>query len=182
MPVVPKQQLIMSVKRWIFTVVSAACVFAGSTASADQYRGEKTLGINVGYNTYNREPLAGAEFSYRFNRLLRLTPSIDYVFRRDGRDALQIDLNMQFVFPFAQGRCGVFPLIGVNFSSWNYHPAGGVLTTDDVSSRVSRMGVNAGGGFDVNISGSLRLSLTGTYTFIEKFHGANIAAGIHYRF
>ena len=37
-------------------------------------------------------------------------------------------------------------------------------------------------GFGVNISGSLRLSASATYTFIKKFHGANIALGIHYRF
>lgn len=172
----------MSVKRWILPVAAAVCASVCFSASADHYRGEKTLGIKFGYNTYNREPLAGAEFSYRFNRLLRLSPAVEYVFRRDGRDALMIDLNMQFVFPFAQGRFSVFPLAGFNYSSWNYHPVATGVVTDDVSSRISRAGLNAGAGLDANISGSLRLSLTGTYTFIKEFHGANIAVGVHYRF
>ncbi len=112
------------------------------------------------------------------------------MFRNDGLDALMLNLNMEFVFPLAQGRCDIYPLAGINFSSWNYHnldsylpPDGAALTpTNDVSSRVSRFGLNAGAGFGVNISGSLRLSASATYTFIKKFHGANIALGIHYRF
>lgn len=162
--------------------MTAAAVFSGFFCHADGYRGEKTLGVGVGYNTYNREPLAGAKFSYRFNKLLRISPEVDYVFRRDGRDALMLNLNMEFMFPLATGRCALYPLAGFNYSSWNYHPAATGSVTDDVSTRISRAGLNAGGGFDINLSGSLRLSATATYTFIKEFHGANIVAGIHYRF
>jgi len=172
----------MSGKRWIFAAAALMAASSGLSCRADGYTGEKTLGINVGYNTYNREPLAGAQFSYRFNRLLRISPAVDYVFRRDGHDALIFNLNMDFVFPLSNGRCGVFPLVGVNYSSWNYHPAANSTATDDVSTRISRMGLNAGAGFDVNISGSLRLSLIASYTLIKEFGGTNIAAGIHYRF
>ena len=180
----------MSGKRWIAAAVAATALCGGFAARADQYSGEKTLGVRVGYNTHNKRPLVGAQFSYRFNHLLRLSPTAEYVFRNDGLDALMLNLNMEFVFPLAQGRCDIYPLAGINFSSWNYHnldsylpPDGAALTpTNDVSSRVSRFGLNAGAGFGVNISGSLRLSASATYTFIKKFHGANIALGIHYLF
>lgn len=180
----------MSGKRWIAAALAATALSGGLAARADQYSGEKTLGIRAGYNTYNNRPLAGAQFSYRFNRLLKLSPAVEYVFRNDGRDALMIDLNMDFVFPLAQGRCDIYPLAGINFSSWNFHkldaihasPENHLSSTNDVSTRVSRFGLNAGAGFGVNISGSLRLSATATYTFIKEFHGANITAGIHYRF
>lgn len=179
----------MSGKRWIAAALAAFALGGAFPAEADQYSGEKTLGIRAGYNTYNKRPLAGVQFSYRFNRLLRLSPSAEYVFRNSGLDALMVDLNMEFVFPLAQGRCDIYPLAGINFSSWNYHNLDANLhndaalsPTDDVSSRVSRIGLNAGAGFGFNISGSLRLSLNATYTIIKEFHGANIAAGIHYRF
>lgn len=180
----------MSAKRLIAAALAATALCGGTAALADDYSGEKTLGIRVGYNTYNQRPLAGAQFSYRFNRLLRLSPAVEYVFRNDGLDALMVDLNMEFVFPLAQGRCDIYPLAGVNFSSWNFHhldyvhidPNGKLTPTDDVSSRVSRFGLNAGAGFGFNVTRSLRLSVTGTYTFIKEFHGANITMGIHYRF
>lgn len=158
-----------------------------SVSAADSYKGEKTLGVIVGYNSYNERPLAGAQFSYRFNRLLRLSPEVTYVFRHDGLDALRFDLDMQFVFPVAQGKCDVFPYAGVDYSSWNYHApdidhsdatAGG----NDVSTRLSRIGLNLGAGCGINLSGSLRLSVTAGYTFIQYFHGVDICAGIHYRF
>lgn len=172
----------MIFRRWIVSLLATGIVAGCMTASADDFSGEKTLGVRTGYNTRNREPLAGIEFTYRFNRLLRLAPSAEYVFRRDGRDALMLNLNSQFVFPLAGGRCNLFPLAGINYSSWNYHPSATGNYTDDVSSRVSRFGLNAGAGVDTNLTGSLRLSLSGQYTFIKSFGGVNICAGIHYRF
>lgn len=161
-------------------IVAAFC--STTKCIADSYSGEKTLGIKVGYNTYNREPLAGAQFTYRFNKLLRVAPGIDYVFRRDGRDALQFNLNAQFLFPVDHGRINLFPQAGANYSSWNFHPLAIGNITNDVSSRISRIGLNVGAGGDINLSGSLKLSLTATYTFIREFDGLNLAAGIHYRF
>lgn len=160
-------------------IIAATCA---SPCRADGYRGEKTLGIQAGFNTYNDQPLAGVQFTYRFSRLLRIAPDINYVFRHDGRDALRFDLNMQFLFPVAHGTVNLFPLVGANYSSWNFHPLAIGNITDDVSSRLSRIGLNTGAGADVNLSGNLKLSLTATYTFIREFNGWDIAAGIHYRF
>lgn len=172
----------MSIKQWITALVVLIATACTIPCKADSYTGEKTLGIVVGYNTTNREPVAGAQFTYRFNRLLRIAPAIDYVFRRDGRDALQFDANMHFLFPVDHGRANIFPLVGVNYSSWNFHPVAIGNITDDVSTRLSNIGLNLGGGADINLTGSLKLSLTAHYTFIKDGKGANILAGIHYRF
>lgn len=173
----------------VLLVVSSVC---GFSLSADDFKGEKTLGLKVGYNTYNVRPVAGVQFSYRFNRWLRISPDIEYVFRNHGVDALAVDVNVHFLFPVAGSRLNLFPLIGGNFSSWNFHPdkhvyhaAGGndgKWETNDVSTRSSKFGLNVGAGMDFSVSGSLSLSVSGVYTVIERFHGANIMAGIHYRF
>lgn len=171
----------MSAKRLIVAGLAAAiALIEASSAYADEYRGEKTLGVKIGYNTYNETPLAGIQFSFRFNKQLRLAPSVEYFFRHSGLDAFTANINMEFPITMSQGSCDLYPLVGINYSSWNYHniPA----NTDDVSSRISRFGINAGAGFGINLSSSLRLSVSGVYTIIETFHGANIAAGIHYRF
>lgn len=166
----------------VAALMGAAAFFPQRISAADGFRGEKTLGILAGYDTYNKEPLAGVEFTYRFSRLLRLAPKVTYVFRNAGHDALKFNVDVDLMFPLANNRCAVYPFAGFNFSSWNYHPAVPGVNTDDVSTRVSRAGLNVGAGFDVNITGSLRLSLQGCYTFIKEFHGADISAGIHYRF
>lgn len=150
--------------------------------ATDALRGEKSLGIEVGYNGYNRMPQVGGRFTYRFSRLIRLAPAVEYTFRDTGRDALLFDIDVNFMFPLAQNRCALYPLVGLNYSSWNYHPVVTVPGTNDVSSRVSRAGINLGAGIDVNISGSLRLSAGAHYTFIKEFHGVVAEVGIHYRF
>jgi opacity protein-like surface antigen len=172
----------MSGRRVIAATVAIVISLCSFLSSADSFSGEKSLGVNVGYNTYNKEPLAGLQFSYRFNKLLRLCPEAEYVFRRDGRDALRLNLNMEFVFPMAQGRCDLFPLVGLHFASWNWHPAAIGEFTNDVSTRISRLGLNFGAGGSVNISSSMRLSVTASYNLIKDFGGVNIVAGLHYRF
>lgn len=83
------------------TALSAAIAFTALTAAADEYSGEKTLGLQTGYITYNQSAVAGIEFTYRFNRNFRLAPSVNYVFRHKSVDALMINLNAQVPFPFA---------------------------------------------------------------------------------
>ena len=77
------------------TALSAAIAFTALTAAADEYSGEKTLGLQTGYITYNQSAVAGIEFTYRFNRNFRLAPSVNYVFRHKSVDALMINLNAQ---------------------------------------------------------------------------------------
>ena len=167
---------------WILVAAMLSGTLTPLTTRADSFSGEKTLGIRAGYNTWNERPLAGVEFSYRFNRLLRLAPAANYVFRHSGLDALQIDLNAEFVFPFAEGRFEAFPLAGMQFASWNYHQPANAWQTDDVSTRLNRLGLNLGGGMGFNVNGSMKLSLKWEASLIKDFSGHNITAGISYRF
>ena len=61
------------------TALSAAIAFTALTAAADEYSGEKTLGLQTGYITYNQSAVAGIEFTYRklpagAERQLRIPP------------------------------------------------------------------------------------------------------------
>ena len=163
------------------TALSAAIAFTALTAAADEYSGEKTLGLQTGYITYNQSAVAGIEFTYRFNRNFRLAPSVNYVFRHKSVDALMINLSAQVPFPFA-GKWEVFPLAGINYSSWNYHKGTATDNNPDVASRVTRFGLNLGAGIGVAATSTLRLSLTADYVFIKHFGGCNILAKIAYKF
>lgn len=156
-------------------------IFATSaTANAEGYAGEKTLGFLAGYNTYNRSAIAGFEFSYRFSRNFRLAPDVFYAFKNMQRDALVINVNAQFPIP-CTGVVTVYPFAGVNYSSWtirHFNP----MTANDVSSRDSRFGLNAGAGADFRLKGNLRLGAEAYYTFIKAYGGAAVAAKIAYAF
>lgn len=152
---------------------------------ANLWAGEKTFGLRAGYNTRNESPLAGLFFQYGFSDHLRLSPNIDYFFRHDETDALSMNCNLQFPFRLsAGGRTAIYPLGGLNYTSWNYHHK----TTDekdddnDVSTRRNRFGVNLGGGFEVYATPTLKLSLEAKATFIKSYTSGTFSLSIGYIF
>lgn len=161
-------------------IISGTIAISSLSASADEFSGEKTLGLQTGYTSYNQSAVAGMEFSYRFSRNFRLAPSVNYIFKHENVDALMINLNAQVPLPFA-GRWEAFPFAGLNYSSWNYHNTD-AANNPDVTTRISRFGLNIGGGISYAATQTLRLSLTADYVVIKQFSGCNILARIAYRF
>ncbi len=68
-------------------------------SSADDYSGEKTLGVEAGYTTKNKSGMAGIEFTYRFSKHFRLAPSVNYVFRYNKQDALLLNVHAHVAVP-----------------------------------------------------------------------------------
>lgn len=174
-------------KRTICAFAALASVLvpasAGYTARADSnarsYKGEKTLAFRGGYAGYNKSATAGLEFTYRFSRLFRLAPSVDYVIRRHDTDALVFEVDAQFLVPFSGDRMAFYPYVGPKYASWNYHPG---RDSNDVSTRRSRLGLDAGVGVEANISPTFRVGVSGGYTFMKYFHGFDAALTLSYRF
>ncbi len=173
----------MKLKTCIFAATALVASLAGTECSAENYQqGEKTVGLAAGYHTYNQSGAAGVIFTYRFSRHFRLAPDATYIFRHHDTDALQLNVNAQVPFLLGE-KWDIFPLAGLNYSSWNRH--GSLKASDDnhdVSNRTSRLGLNAGAGANVTLSESLRLGISGRYTFVKGYNGAMFLASISYRF
>lgn len=150
-------------------------LFAAPSASASFF-GEKTAGIKAGYSTKTETPIAGIFFQFRPLRHFRIAPSVQYSFRHHGADALL--LNVDLHFPLLPGsRFNVYPIAGVNFSSWSDHN-----DDRDVSNRASRIGLNAGAGLDFKPTSTLRLFAEGNYYFVKNYGSAIISVGMGYCF
>jgi len=149
-------------------------------ASAQVERGQKSFGPRVGYITKNNSALVGLNFDYAFSSHVRIAPAIGLVFRNEDRDALLIDVDMHF--PIAtSARSGFYPLVGAAFNSWAYH---GIdeETHDDVITRKNGFGLNAGAGWEIRITGALRLGIEAKYTLIRHNPSGRFAARIAYVF
>ena len=60
---------------------------------------------------------------------------------------------------------------------------GNALQNDkELSNTVNKFGINAGAGFEMNLSRRLDLHIEGKYIFIDKFHQANLSIGLGYKF
>lgn len=153
--------------------------------NAEGYKGQKSLGVSTGYNNYNKSAIIGLAFTYRFGKLFRIAPDVQYALRHNRKDALMINLNTQYLFPLS-GKFTLYPIAGLNFTSWNYHPRLGEIVDDNgvvkTIERESNFGLNLGAGADLDISESLRLSITPGYVINEHKSYFNISATIAYRF
>ncbi len=156
-------------------------VFVPQQAEARFDKGEKALGPKVGYVSRNNSVLGGLAFQYAFSRHFRLSPEAAVVFRHDNLDALQIDINGHFTFPVASDRLAVYPLAGVNFTSWGRHDINDG-DGDDVTNHVNRFGLNMGAGVELRFTSALRLSLEAKYQLMKTYPGAVVSFGIGYVF
>lgn len=153
-------------------------------AQAQLIKGEKSLGVKLGYVSENKSAVGGLAFQYNFNHALRIAPEIGCAFRNNDSDALLIDLNLHRPFNLSESnKVLLYPLAGLAFNSWTHHNVRqSEFDDNDVSTHVNRFGVNLGAGFDLRCSENLRLSLEAKYTLIKKYSAAYITAGISYMF
>ncbi|MDE5608474.1 MAG: porin family protein [Muribaculaceae bacterium] len=169
---------------FLLTIITFA---SNSTLSASEPQlPRKTLGILAGYDTRNHSAEAGIFFQYRASKIVRIAPDLTYIARRKGTDALAINLNVHFPFAVSKsGRVNVYPLAGINYTSWNYHPgkmARSTDETDDVTRRDNKFGLNLGGGIDVLITSTLKLRFEGKWVGAKHTSTGDFAVGIGYAF
>lgn len=162
--------------------VFAASLFTSHSAFAVE-RGEKSFGPRVGYVSRTSAVMAGLEFQYCFSRHVRLSPSVDIFFRNKDKDALAVNVNVDF--PIAMSaKWNFYPVIGAGFTSWGHHSkgAGDSEGTKDVTTHTNAFGLNAGAGFEFYAMPSLKLSLEGNYKLMRHYPTATVLAGISYVF
>lgn len=152
----------------LFVIVLSLCCAANASA---QSRGSMTMGLGGGYATYNKGGYAGAFFMYSFSRHVRIVPEVGYVFRNEGKSGFIVDVDMHFPASLARG-VNVYPLVGVSFNNWTYEGGG----------NSARAGMDFGGGFDINLTSLLKLTLQGKYTWMKDVGGGYIGLGIGYNF
>jgi len=93
-----------------------------------------------------------------------------------------LGISAGYMFDTENVQAGVFmhlPLAGIAFQSWR----GNALQNDkELSNTRNKFGINAGAGFEINISRHLNLHIEGKYIFINDFNQANISIGLGYKF
>lgn len=165
----------------LLAIVAATLIFNSSAA----VKGEKNVGVQLGYTTCNKSAVAGIGFSYAFSSHFRLAPNLQYAFRNHNRDGLLINFDCHVPLDINSGKkVEVYPIVGLNYSCWtDYYKE--YLTeeeSDDVSTRKNRFGLNAGAGVNYKITDTIKLSFETRYTLVKSFSTTTLALGIAYRF
>lgn len=167
----------MKLRKLLYIAITA--MIFSTTASTQA--GEKTIGLRTGYNTRAHAPIAGLFFQYRFSDHFGIAPNVDYYFRYNNADALSLNVNTHFPISLTQtGKVSFYPLAGLNYTSWNYHH--NQIESDDVSSRISRLGLNAGAGVEFRATPTLKLSAEAKATLIKQYSSGSFTVSIGYIF
>lgn len=164
----------------IFAILSMAAM----TTQAQITKGEKSFGPKVGYISKNTSAVAGLVFRYSFSDHIRIAPELSYTFKHNDLDAFMFDLNVNIPFGIIGAeRVALYPLAGMNYSSWNRHTDKTQQELDDdVSTRRNRFGLNLGAGFELKCSETVKLNLEAKYCFIKGYSSTMITLGFGYIF
>lgn len=154
------------------------CVVA---AFAQVDRGEKMLGVNLGYVSHNTSAVTGLSFRYAVSPWVRVVPEVGVVFRHHNEDAFLANLNAQVPFTFGTRTVDLYPFAGLAFNTWSHHHLVGI-DDNDVTERISRFGANLGAGFDYRVTSTLNIGIEAKYTFIKAYTSLYLTASISYVF
>lgn len=158
-------------KKHLSMFAIAIIAVAGLSSPAFARKGEKTLGLSVGYASYNNSAYTNLSFQYSFSKHVRIAPALGYVFQNDRKSAYTFDIDIHFPFKVATG-VKLYPLTGVTFNNWS----------DKGNGHLNRLGVDAGAGVDLYFTSNLKLSVQGKYSFMKNTSGAFAGVGIGYIF
>jgi hypothetical protein len=171
-----------SLKSCILSAVTViALLLCAIPAKAQFIRGEKTFGPRLGYISENGSMTGALVFTYAIKRNLRIAPEIGCVFRNQHKDAFTADLNFHFPVDFGTHTVALYPLAGINYSSWANHydqPE----ESKDSSSRYNRFGLNGGAGFELRCNSTMKIFVEAKYCLIKSYSSTQVAGGIAYIF
>ena len=135
-------------------------------------KGIQAAGVNLSYGTEIESLGIGVKYQYNFTDNLRFEPSVNYFFENNGVDMFDLNANVHYLCPMASN-IRVYPLAGLTFSSWD---AGKSFDN------VTRLGVNLGGGAEMDITDKLMLNFELKYQLVNDFDQAIFNLGIAYMF
>ena len=161
-------------------IILLACA-SPLAAGARITKGEKSFGPKVGYVGKNSSIMAGLFFQYTFSRHFRLAPDIGIDFRNKDMDALMVNINAHVPFGFEDDKVALYPLAGIDFTSWNIHGRD-EASMDDVNTHKNRFGLNLGGGVELRCTSSFKLSLEAKYVLIKDYSYPEISLGASFIF
>lgn len=166
----------------LFITLASALALTVCASGAGIERGQKTFGLRAGYATVTHAPMAGIEFSYAFSPHFVLAPNIDYVFRHNRVDGLLFNIDYNGPWSLSHdGRLYFYHILGVNYASWSTRELD-EETSDDVTTRFNRVGLDFGAGLALYVTPTLRLSLQGKFNWIKNYNTGLFNLGISYVF
>ena len=166
---------------YMFKKILALIVIAASALAASAQKGESAFGVQTGYTSTNNSAIVGLFYQYGLSNVVRISPELGFVVRHQNYDAFTADVNVHFPLNIGLKSMELYPLAGLNFSSWTKHNR--LLDDiDDVSTRRNCFGLNFGAGWQLQVSESIKLKIEAKYLLTSRFSTFTLGFGVGYVF
>ncbi len=132
-----------------------AALLAGFSFSANaaQPYFKKGFGGQLGYTGLNENVGLGLHARFPIVNGLRIEPTFDYYLRKDGLNMWDVMANFHYVFPVAQNKIGIYPLVGLGLAKsklkWELEDRHGHY---DVSASSTDFSMNFGVGLEFPVA------------------------------
>jgi outer membrane autotransporter barrel domain len=158
-------------------IISATTVFA--------QKGEKSVGVNLGYGLDIESVKIGANFKYNFTDEIRVAPSFDYFLKKNNVTMWAVNADANYLFNVAEG-IKVYPLaglalVGVSFDGFSYDLGPGMsIESDGVSN--TELGINLGAGADFRLTEVIDFNVEAKYQIVDNWNQLVLSVGVSYKF
>ena len=147
-----------------------ALVIATVSMCAFAQKGQKAVGASLVYGTEIENAGIGLKGQYNFTDALRGELSFDYFLKKDGVTFWDANLNLHYLFNLSE-KAKVYPLAGITYGHTSYDSASD-----------GKIGFNAGGGIQYDLSDNLFVNAEVRYQYIDHFDQLVIGVGLGYKF
>ena len=136
--------------------------------SAFAQKGIQAAGVHLSYGTEIESFGIGVKYQYNITNNIRLEPSLNLL-----KNQFDINANAHYLFPMANN-VRLYPLVGLTFVNYGGY--------EGINGTVTRLGINAGGGAEMDITDKLMLNFELKYQFVSDFDQAIFNIGVAYMF
>jgi len=152
----------------VVLLISLTTVFA--------QKGQKSVGVSLGYGSEMETLKLGVNFKYNFSDQFRVAPSFDYYLKKNGASFWGVNADANYLFNVGNG-INVYPLAGlalIGVSIDGYYETGKYTDTE--------FGANLGGGLDFGLSSAIDLNVEAKYQILDNWNQFVVSAGISFKF
>lgn len=162
-------------KKILMLFVAAMFISAASAQEKGQMAAGVNLNFGFGYAGSYSNIGIGAKYQYSFTDHLRIEPAFTYFFKKDFLSTWDFMANVHYVFPIAQKKMTVYPLLGVGVF-------GAKVKVLGVSASDTNFGLNIGGGYEYCLKENIALGAELKYQVVSGYGHLGIQIGAKYVF
>jgi len=157
-----------------FLLLLLVCT-TGISLFAQSDKGEKSALFQGGFQTDPVRFQLGAQFRYNIIDNVRVVPEINFIFPKEKRSGMDINVNFHYVFALQSFPATVYPLAGIAMQNNRHSLKGGHSHSE------TDWGMNLGAGFTYNLSDINFLNLEMKHAFTNH-NCFNLLVGYGFKF